>query len=176
MSFIKCWTYFELTLASVVLPKFSGLSPVEIMQDDRERDILICKWLKGTPPLLSGGWGNNEAMPLFRDFPSNLMKQLSSQWNPNIAVMPNSAVLIWASFVCCCHGSLSMGVWVYLTTRVTHWSIRWQAAVIKRKFLWTAQLLVDPIMAPAFILLWNGLLNTSYKISTQLPKVISAAI
>lgn len=41
MSFIKWSTYFALTLASVVLPKFSGLSPVEIIKHDRERDILI---------------------------------------------------------------------------------------------------------------------------------------
>lgn len=41
MSFTECWTYFALTLARVVLPKFSGLSPVEIMKHDRERDILI---------------------------------------------------------------------------------------------------------------------------------------
>lgn len=54
MSFAKCWTYFALTLASVVLPKFSGLSPVGIMRDDRESggDVLTSKRLQGKPLLL----------------------------------------------------------------------------------------------------------------------------
>lgn len=41
MSCLHCWTYFALTFARVVLPKFSGLSPVEIIKRDTKRDVLI---------------------------------------------------------------------------------------------------------------------------------------
>lgn len=39
-----------------------------------------------------------------------------------------------------------------------------------------AQLLVEPMVAPALFPLWSDLLNTRCKISTQLSKGISAAI
>lgn len=69
MSLAKCWTYFALTLASVVLPKFSGLSPVGIMEHDRQRDILISKMTWGkTPPPSSEAF--DEAMSLLRVKPS----------------------------------------------------------------------------------------------------------
>lgn len=107
----------------------------------------------------------------------SLMTALSSQWNftqdSNIAVMPNSAVLIWAPFVCRRHGSLSTSVGLF-----NGWGdtllYKMTARSNKKHFCGRPSSLADPIMAPAFILLGNGFVNTSYKISTQLPKGISA--
>lgn len=80
MKFNVIQTYFALTLASVVLPKFSGLSPVEIMKHDREGDILIF-WLKRNPSSFVWRlqWSNVTIQR--KCFPSNLMTSLSSQWN-----------------------------------------------------------------------------------------------
>ena len=100
-------------------------------------------------------------MPLFREnvFIPVLMKSLSSQWhftqNPNIAVMPNSAALLWAPFVCCCHGSLCVGLLNDGGDTLVH---KMTASSNKKLSVDS----VDPIMAPAFILSWDGLLNTSF--------------
>lgn len=83
--------------------------------------------------------------------------------------MPKSAAFIWAPFVCCCHGGPSTGVGSF--------NGRGDTLVHKMTASSNKEFFVDsPIMAPAFVLSWNGLLNTSYKISTQLSKGISAAI
>lgn len=81
----------------------------------------------------------------------------------NAAVMSNAAVFNMGTLCLLLPRQPAEGWLVSLMTMVTHWSIRWQPAVVKL-FPWTAQLLVDPKMAPALILLWDGLLNTSYKI------------
>lgn len=68
-----------------------------------------------TPPFVwrvKQQWSN--AAILRNRFPDSLMKCLLCRWNftlnSQIAVTPNSAHLIWAPFVCCCHSGLPTGI------------------------------------------------------------------
>lgn len=128
----------------------------------RARRFDFCKRLKGNPSSLVWERARNEAMPLIRENVFHPVK-----WNISQLKFKHAELHCFNLGTLCLLSPWqpTYGCWLIYLIMVTHWSIWWQPAVIE-----TALLLID------FVLLWKGFLNTSCKISTQLPKGISAAI